>query len=197
MTGRWTIDSAPSAAALAMNAGQFRETGPWGWLVMRGYEERNPGRAPLAIGIGIDTAGRMRWVPPRRENAARGDRSIWFAFQSYPLLLFDHRVPAAARDPDLSDMRHRDARLVMAELDDGSLLFVLTRYGALGTVGERIPIGLTTPESIVLAMALGARHAVMLDGGTSAQVIVRDSTGQATRWPGLRKVPLGLVAMPR
>jgi hypothetical protein len=197
MTGSWTIDSAPPSAALAMNAGQFKETGPWGWLVMQGYEERNPGRAPLAIGITIDTAGSMHWIPPRRENAMRGDPSIAFAFQSFPLLLHDHRVPAAARDPELSDMRHRDARLVMAEVDDGSLLLTLTRYGALGVVGERIPIGLTTPESIVLAIALGARHAVMLDGGTSAQLSARDSGGQLLRWPGLRRVPLGLIALPR
>jgi hypothetical protein len=197
MTGRWTIDSAPPAAVVAMNAGQFKETGPWGWLVLNGYENRDPGRAPLAIGIRIDTTGRIRWVPPRQERAARGDPTIAFAFQSFPLLLYDHRVPDAARDSALSDMRHRDARLVMAEMDDGSLLFALTRYGALGAVGERLPIGLTTPESIVLAIALGARHAVMLDGGTSAQLAVRDSAGQLSRWPGLRRVPLGLIALPR
>ena len=111
-------------------------------------------------------------MPPRQELAARGDPSIAFAFQSFPLLLNDHRVPDAARASALSDMPHRDARLVMAELDDGSL-----------------PIGLTTPESIVLAVALGARHAVMLDGGTSAQLAGRDSAGRLSRWPGLPVTP--------
>jgi exopolysaccharide biosynthesis protein len=44
--------------------------------------------------------------------------------------------------------------------------------------------------------ALGARDAVMLDGGISAQMILRD--GEAVRtWPGLRAVPLALVARRR
>jgi hypothetical protein len=197
MTGRWTLDSAPAGAVLAMNAGQFKETGPWGWLVMDGYERRDPARAPLSIGIRIDTTGRLAWVRRGREEAARGDRAIAFAFQSFPLLMFDRRVPPALRDPGITDMSHRDARLVMAESDDGSLLFILTRYAALGTIAERVPIGLTTPESLVLAAALGVRHAVMLDGGTSAQLSVRDSTGTETRWPGLRRVPLALIAFPR
>jgi len=41
--------------------------------------------------------------------------------------------------------------------------------------------------------ALGARDAVLLDGGISAQLLVRDAQGTARRWPGLRRVPLGLV----
>jgi hypothetical protein len=113
------------------------------------------------------------------------------------LLLFDRRVPPAVRDPGITDMGHRDARLVMAEADDGSLLFILTRYAALGTMAERVPIGLTTPESVVLVAALGMRHAVMLDGGISAQLSVHDSTGMVARWPGLRRVPLALIAFPR
>jgi hypothetical protein len=45
--------------------------------------------------------------------------------------------------------------------------------------------------------ALGCRRAVMLDGGLSAQLLLRDADGTAHRWDGLRRVPLGLVAMPR
>jgi hypothetical protein len=197
MTGAWTLDSAPAAAVLAMNAGQFKETGPWGWLVIAGEERRNPGRAPLSIGIRIDTAGRLAWVRRGREEAARSDPTIAYAFQSFPLLVFDHRMPPAVRDPGITDMGHRDARLLMAETDDGALLFVLTRYAALGTMAERVPIGLNMPESVVLAAALGVRHAVMLDGGTSAQLAVRDGTGREARWPGLRRVPLALIAFPR
>jgi Predicted periplasmic protein (DUF2233). len=197
MSGAWTLDSAPPGAVLAMNAGQFKETGPWGWLVIDHEERRNPGRAPLSIGVRIDSAGHLAWVRRGKEEAARGDPSIAFAFQSFPLLFFDRRVPAAVRDPEITSMTHRDARLLMAEQDDGALLFVLTRYGALGTIGERVPIGLTTPESLVLAAALGVRHATMLDGGTSAQVAVSDSTGGVMRWAGLRKVPLALIAFPR
>jgi hypothetical protein len=197
MTGTWTIDSAGPGVAMAMNAGQFKETGPWGWLVLHGEERRAPLRAPLGIGIRIDTAGRVRWVPPGREPAHRDDRATAFAFQSFPLLFHDRRVPAVLRDRSLLDLTHRDARLVMAEDGDGVLLFVLTRYTGLGPTGERIPIGLTTPEAIALAAALGARHAVMLDGGISAQLLLRDAAGGETRWRGLRKVPLALVATPR
>jgi hypothetical protein len=42
--------------------------------------------------------------------------------------------------------------------------------------------------------ALGARQAMLLDGGISAQLAVRDSSGAVQQWPGIRKVPLGLVA---
>lgn len=193
MTGRWTIDSAGANVVLAMNAGQFKETGPWGWLVLQGEERRSPLRAPLAVGIRIDTSGRIRWVPPTHEPSFRDDRTTAFAFQSFPLLLYDHRVPPTLGDRSLMDLAHRDARLIMAESADGALLFVLTRY-ALSPMVERVPIGLTTPEALVLIAALGARHAVMLDGGISAQLLLRDATGGEARWRGLRKVPLALVA---
>jgi hypothetical protein len=42
---------------------------------------------------------------------------------------------------------------------------------------------------------LGAQSAVALDGGISAQLLLRDSQGQAHQWPGLRPVPLGLSAV--
>jgi hypothetical protein len=44
--------------------------------------------------------------------------------------------------------------------------------------------------------ALGARRAVLLDGGISGQLMVREG-GAARAWAGLRDVPLGLVAVPR
>lgn len=197
MTGTWSLDSAPAHAVVAANAGQFRSTGPWGWLVIDGEERRDAQRAPLAVSIRIDSAGRVRWQPPGRPARPRTDAATSFAFQSFPLLLFDGRVPAAARDPALSDMGHRDARLVLAERADGHVLLVLTRYATFGPIAGRVPIGLTLPESIALACALGLRHAVMLDGGVSAQLMVRDSTGGVVRWPGLRKVPLALLALPR
>jgi hypothetical protein len=39
--------------------------------------------------------------------------------------------------------------------------------------------------------ALGARKAVALDGGLSAQLLVREQ-GRAHTWAGMRRVPLGL-----
>jgi hypothetical protein len=44
--------------------------------------------------------------------------------------------------------------------------------------------------------ALGARRALLLDGGISGQLLVREE-GRTRSWAGLRKVPLGLVVLPR
>lgn len=197
MTGAWSVDSVPAEAALAVNAGQFMETGPWGWLVLDGVERRTPETGPLSVGFAIDSTGALRWVPYRQIHAARSDRAIRFAFQSYPLLLFDASIPALARDGRLVDHTHRDARLILAEDSAGDLLIVLTRYDALGAAGARVPIGLTVPESILLVGGLGARHAVMLDGGVSAQLLVRDRFGTPRIWRGMRKVPLAMIAVPR
>jgi hypothetical protein len=38
---------------------------------------------------------------------------------------------------------------------------------------------------------------VMLDGGLSGQLLVREAGGGEREWKGLRRVPLGLVAVPR
>jgi hypothetical protein len=44
---------------------------------------------------------------------------------------------------------------------------------------------------------LGARDAVMLDGGISGQLLLRDASGATHAWHGSRKVPLALVGAPR
>src|SRR5688572_18420279 len=61
---RWTVDDAPRDAALAVNAGQFGMSGPWGWLVQEGVERQPPGRGPLAPAVVVDREGRVRIVPP-------------------------------------------------------------------------------------------------------------------------------------
>lgn len=81
----------------------------------------------------------------------------------------------------------------MGELGDGRMLVALTRFDALGGV----PLGLTVPETAALMGALGARRAVALDGGISAQLLVREAGGERRAWAGLRQVPLGLVATGR
>ena len=197
MTGAWNVDVAPANAALAINAGQFKETGPWGWLVLDREERRSPGYGPLSAGVAFDTAGALQWIPFRDLEKRRDDRRIAFAFQSYPLLLFNGKVPRLALRDDLVDREHRDIRLILAQTASGELLVILTRYDGLGAAGSRIPIGLTVPESIELARGLGAHHAVMLDGGVSAQMLVRDAQGSARVWKGFRDVPLALIATPR
>jgi phosphodiester glycosidase len=61
---------------------------------------------------------------------------------------------------------------------------------------SNLPFGLTTPEMAALMGALGCRHAMLLDGGISSQLRLRDDDGTVHRWTGLRRVPLGLVALP-
>lgn len=196
VSGAWTIDALPENAALALNAGQFKEAGPWGWLVIDGQTEGLPGTGSLAAGLAFDSTGAVHWIEPARIEKARRSLPFRHAFQSYPLLLLNRRIPEPLLDKRMVDASHRDARLVLAETADSALLIVLTRFDAMRSM-QRVPIGLTIPESVVLMRALGARHAVMLDGGISAQLAVRDRTMGIARWPGLRAVPLGLIASPR
>jgi hypothetical protein len=74
---------------------------------------------------------------------------------------------------------------------------VLTRFAALGPALGMVPFGLTVPEMAALMGALGCTDAVLLDGGISAQLLVRDAAGVVHTWHGVRRVPLALVAVPR
>jgi exopolysaccharide biosynthesis protein len=88
------------------------------------------------------------------------------------------------------------ARLALGTLADGRVLVALTRFEGLGGVLDVVPFGLTAPEMAALMGALGARRAVLLDGGISGQLLVRE--GGATRaWKGLRDVPLGMIVTAR
>ena len=198
------MDDAPRDAVLALNAGQFTsDGGPWGWVVHEGREIRPPGSGPLAPAIVVDSAGTVRFVPPRSIAALRDsapDASIVEAFQSYPTLLHgDGDVPAPLADTGRGlDLDHRDSRLAIGETRDGNLLLLITRFEGLGGTLEMLPFGITVPETAALMGALGARQAVMLDGGLSGQLLLRPSPSTPPlAWRGLRRVALGLVAVPR
>ncbi|NUS96106.1 MAG: hypothetical protein HOQ11_01710, partial [Gemmatimonadaceae bacterium] len=81
-------------------------------------------------------------------------------------------------------------------LPDGRVLVALTRFEGLGGALELLPFGLTTPEMAALMGALGCRDAVLLDGGVSGQLAIHGARGERREWPGLRRVPLGLIATP-
>ena len=192
---QWSLRSAPADALLALNAGQFGPAGPWGWLVRNGVERQVPGRGPLAPAVVIDRTGRLRIVPPDSIAAVRASGEAVTAFQSYPTLLQgDGAVPPALQAPGRGvDLEHRDARLALGELRDGRILIVLTRFEGLGGALDNLPFGLTTPETAALMGALGCRRAVLLDGGISGQLAVREADGRLRTWNGMRHVPLGLV----
>jgi len=191
----WTIDRAGDAA-LALNAGMFVERLPWGWVVMNGRERLPPGHGPLSSALVGLADGRLVWVDGDDVSTWRGraEGDVRFAFQSYPTLLVgDGEVPLALRNGAINGT-HRDARLALGLDRQERLLVVLTRLDIPIPGADRVPFGLTVPEMAAVMGALGARQAMLLDGGISAQLAISDSAGRAKEWKGLRKVPLALVA---
>ena len=181
---------------LAVNAGQFIATMPWGWVVIDGVPRLRAGIGPLSTALAIDREGRVRWIAG--DSLATPPAGVATAFQSYPTLLAgDGDVPLALREPGRGvDLRHRDARLAIGGTRDGRIVIALTRFDAMGETAGALPIGPTTPEMAAVMGALGAREAVMLDGGISAQMLLRGG-GRVWRWPGLRRVPLALIVRAR
>jgi exopolysaccharide biosynthesis protein len=180
-----------------VNAGQFPNSLPWGWVVLNGREFLDPRPGPLSVGIAFDSAGSVRWIPGDALADRATRRGAVVAFQSYPRLLDDGRVPSAVQATGNGlDLAHRDARAAVGETRDGMILIALTRFDGLDGTLDFVPFGLTTPEMAAVMGALGAREAVMLDGGISSQLLIRDPAG-TRRWHGLRAVPMGLVAVAR
>lgn len=195
---RWNIGDAPPDAAVALDAGQFRGSLPWGWVVTGGRELLKPEFAPLAGAVVIDSAGTVTLVPPDDVAAERARGRAREAFQSYPMLLQDGVVPAPLVTPGLGvEVDHRDARLALGTLADGRVVVALTRFDALGETFGRVPLGLTSAEMAAVMGALGCRQALLLDGGASGQLLVRDADGSPRTWPAVRRVPLGLVGRAR
>jgi uncharacterized protein YigE (DUF2233 family) len=195
----WTIDSAPADAILAMNAGMFNAGAPFGWTVLDGAQRMSIGTGVIAPAFVVDSVGGLALVPAESLQARRSRRGVRLAFQSYPELLRDDgTLPPEIREASaMINTAHRDGRLALGHLRDGRWLVALTRFEGVGGVLSFLPFGLTVPEMAALMGALGCDRAVSLDGGISAQLAVRDSIGAWERWPGVRRVPLGLTLSPR
>lgn len=71
--GAWSVDSAPAAAVLAFNTGQFTPAAPWGWVVRDGQERRTPGVGPLSMAVVADGAA-LDFVPAAQLPAYRATR---------------------------------------------------------------------------------------------------------------------------
>jgi uncharacterized protein YigE (DUF2233 family) len=196
--GAWRVADAPAGAAFACNAGQFAAGLPWGWLVRDGREQLAPGPGPLSSALVVNAAGEVAIVHADSLAARRAAGDVALAFQSYPTVVRRGEVPPewCAGDPRV-DGRHRDARLALGRTREGRLVFALTRLETPGEVLDEVPIGPTSPEMAALMLALECPDAVLLDGGISGQMLVRNAKGHARVWPGLRRVPLALVAFPR
>jgi hypothetical protein len=195
--GAWTVDSLPPTALAGFNAGQFTGPIPWGWLVRDGHEVQPPGAGALAMAFMVDDSGRVELLRAQELGARRSLAAE--AFQSYPALLVGRgerprELEGAGRGVNLE---HRDSRLALGVLEDGSVLVALTRFTGLGPAGEQLPWGPTVGEMAAWMRARGCRRAVLLDGGMSGQLAVRAGDGTLTRWPNWRPVPLGMLVMPR
>lgn len=200
----WGLDDAPADAVIALNAGQFTDAGPWGWVMHRGREWQAPGRGSLAGALVVDSAGTTVLLEADALLARRAAGGVMEAIQSYPTLLDARGVaplPLCAQrsrsDSTGIDRSHRDTRLAIGALADGRMLVVLSQYDGAGSIAARLPIGPTTPEMAELMRRLGARQALMLDGGLSAQLMVRSAPDSMQQWPGLRRVPLALIGRVR
>lgn len=191
----WSIADVPSDAVFAINAGQFTAALPWGWVVTDGHERLAPAHGPLSSAVIIERGGLVRVIDGDSLESARRASSVVAAFQSYPTLLGRGGVvPPAIRVPCAIDCTHRDARLAIGVDREGRVLVALTRFDAVGEAMGFLPLGLTVPETAALMGAFGAQQAVLLDGGISAQLLVRDAQGVNHTWRGVRRVPLGLIA---
>ncbi len=163
-----------------------------------GREILVPQYAPLAGAVVVDSSGGVRIAAPDRVAVERGRGIASEAFQSYPMLLMDGAVPAALTEAGRGvNVGHRDSRLALGTLADGRVVVALTRFDALGETLGRLPFGLTSAEMAAVMGALGCRQALLLDGGISGQLLVREAAGSVRTWPGTRSVPLGLVGRPR
>lgn len=193
----WAVESLPKATRVAFNAGQFKRGTPWGWLVLDGRELQPPGVGPLSMAFVVDAKGNARLLDAPEIEAARSRADVALAFQSYPTLLVNGSVPIPLREEDRGvDLRHRDSRLALGMLRDGRILVALTRFDIGGGLLRPVPIGPNAPELVAIMGALGCADAVMLDGGISSQLLVRDR-GTAEIWPAYRMVPLGLAGTAR
>jgi exopolysaccharide biosynthesis protein len=197
LRGAWTIDSAPEGALAAFNAGQFIGGIPWGWLVLDGVETKPPGVGSLGMAFMVDSMGRASLLMPDELSGER--QRARFAFQSYPALLAGAgKEPWELQGPGRGvSLTHRDSRLALGMLADGTVVVALTRFTALGRAGETLPWGPTVPEMAAFMRSLGCIRAMPLDGGISSQLVVRGADGELKRWPNWRPVPLALVVTPR
>jgi hypothetical protein len=197
--GAWSVAAVPAEAVLGVNAGQFTGGQPWGWVVQDGREMQPPGHGPLSMAMMADRTGAIRLVPADSIELVRGMGGVQYAFQSYPVLLWnDGIVPTELRAAGRGvDVAHRDSRVAVGELRDGRMLLAITRFEGLGGVLSELPFGPTTPEMAALMGALGTRQAVMLDGGISGQLLLRLTDGRTRTWRGLRRVPLAMLLWPR
>ncbi|MFH0919067.1 MAG: phosphodiester glycosidase family protein [Fibrobacterota bacterium] len=102
------------------------------------------------------------------------------ALQSFPMLLFEGRIPEEVRDPlnGKLEILRRHRRSAVGEDREGRLCFIASGQGV------------SFQEMGFIAGALGLKHCLALDGGSSTQMCA--GSGALSILPGLDRVPVGL-----
>jgi exopolysaccharide biosynthesis protein len=196
MRSAWTIDAMPDNGIVAFNAGQFTAGFPWGWVIRDSVELQPPRTGSVTMSFVVSGGGKASLVTPSEIPRMRGRATL--AFQSYPALLVDGKMPPELLQRGRGvDLDHRDSRLAICTLRDGEMIVALTRFTGLGDAGATLPFGPTVPEMAAYMRSLGCRRAMLLDGGISSQVALRRGDGSLSRWTNWRAVPMGLVVTPR
>ena len=194
----WTLGRAPMDAILAVNAGQFAATMPWGWVAIDGRRWLPAQSGPLSAALMQDSTGSLHWIRAEDVHRVSNQAGALWGFQSYPAVLAGDSVLAPLRVSGRGiDVAHRDARAGICLTRDGRLLVAITRFDGAGRALHFVPFGLTVPEMGAVLGALGCRDAMLLDGGISARLRIRGADGVVHDWDGLRPVPLALVARSR
>ena len=180
MIGTWTVDRMPANGVVAFNAGQFSGGDSWGWLVRDGVESQPPGSGSLGMSFVVDRAGKVSLVTPGELPSIRS--TAVHAFKSYPTLLVDGHLPWELQAPARGvDLAHRDSRLAVGTMSDGSIVVVITRFGAVGRPGETVPWGPSGPGD-------GGVHEI-------AGMPPRDAARRGSLEPARGARPRGVVAV--
>jgi hypothetical protein len=185
----WMADTSLIAA---VNTGLFRKDGaPQGLVLLDGtlFGQRAEW---LDAAVAIES-GRPLLVSPRAADSLGAGAS---AFQVLPWLVRGGRVAFGATSGLRLSRTHRDRRLTFCLGPDGLVRLLLSNFEVFGEPAGTIPVGLTIPEQATIAAAAGCTDAVALDGGISAQLVVRFPR-RVRRMPGWREVPLMMLIRPR
>jgi hypothetical protein len=185
----WMADTSLSAA---LNTGLFRKDGtPQGLVLLEGAR-LGPRVEWLDAAVAIED-GRPRLVAPEATDSLAAGAS---AFQVLPWLVRAGRVAFGSTSGLRLSRTHRDRRLTFCLEPDGLVQLLLSNFEVFGQPAGTIPVGLTIPEQATIAAAAGCADAVALDGGISAQLVVRFPR-RVHRMPGWREVPLMMLIRPR
>lgn len=160
-TGEYAADLAEkTGAAVAVNMTPFAYSDAGYKAVgvyIHGGERFSPANGRYAA-ILFFPGGKAEIIASQDKIAEYED--IEFAFGGFWTVLEDGVVK------DFTDIK--DSRTVLGVSEDGSVLFILTAEKR-SAFGES---GLSFPESGALMKALGATHAIQMDGGSSTALVV-------------------------